>query len=246
MLDEQRQARLARARADAGRARQPGRGGRPRHPRGRRAAPPRRLPVGRAAAGRRRGDRLRHPLRDRPQVPARAARHRLPLRAQGADRRARAAVPRHARRGLAARRQLHDARRRTPLRELGDATSPARSRSASPPTTRSSSGLDADLGARPGARRAAPERARRDARRHGARPGRDQRRRSSPSQVAGRRAADVRSCARRRARQRLGHRGGVGAARPRRTRGIDELVRASVHYFNTEHEVDRLVELVAA
>jgi cysteine desulfurase/selenocysteine lyase len=29
-------------------------------------------------------------------------------------------------------------------------------------------------------------------------------------------------------------------------RGIDELVRASVHYFNTEQDVDRLVELVAA
>jgi selenocysteine lyase/cysteine desulfurase len=29
-------------------------------------------------------------------------------------------------------------------------------------------------------------------------------------------------------------------------RGIAELVRASVHYFNTDEELDRLVERVAA
>ena len=29
-------------------------------------------------------------------------------------------------------------------------------------------------------------------------------------------------------------------------RGIDELVRASVHYYNTDEELDRLVECVAA
>jgi cysteine desulfurase/selenocysteine lyase len=29
-------------------------------------------------------------------------------------------------------------------------------------------------------------------------------------------------------------------------RGIDELVRSSVHYYNTDDEVDRLVECVAA
>ena len=40
----------------------------------------RRLPVRRAARRRRRGDRLRPAVRDRAQVPARAARHRLPLR----------------------------------------------------------------------------------------------------------------------------------------------------------------------
>ena len=75
-----RQARLARARPDPGRARQPRRRGRRRLPRGRRAAPARRLPVGRPDAGRRRRDRLRHALRHRAQVPARPARHRLPLR----------------------------------------------------------------------------------------------------------------------------------------------------------------------
>ena len=50
------------------------------NPGGRSPLPPRRLPVGRTAPGRRRADRLRHPLRHRPQVPARTTRHRLPLR----------------------------------------------------------------------------------------------------------------------------------------------------------------------
>ena len=53
---------------------------RPPLPGRRRALPPRCLPVGRPAAGRRRRDRLRPARRHRPQVPARAARHRLPLR----------------------------------------------------------------------------------------------------------------------------------------------------------------------
>ena len=43
--------------------------------------PARCLPVGRPDAGRRRRDRLRHALRHRPQVPARTARHRVPVRA---------------------------------------------------------------------------------------------------------------------------------------------------------------------
>jgi hypothetical protein len=84
MLDDDvklvREARLARARPDAERPRQPGGRGRAGDPRGGRAPPARRMPVSRAAAGRRRGDRLRHPLRHRPEVPPRSTRHRLPVR----------------------------------------------------------------------------------------------------------------------------------------------------------------------
>jgi len=64
-------------------------------------------------------------------------------------------------------------------------------------------------------------------------------------QVAGRRAADVRTAL---AAEHVNV--SVTEAESARLdldgRGIDELVRASVHYFNTEQEVDRLVELVAA
>ena len=58
-------ARRGHARPDELRARPAGRGDRPRLPRARPALPRRRLPVGRPAAARRRGDRLRLPLRDR-------------------------------------------------------------------------------------------------------------------------------------------------------------------------------------
>jgi selenocysteine lyase/cysteine desulfurase len=64
-------------------------------------------------------------------------------------------------------------------------------------------------------------------------------------QVAGRRAADVRAAL---AAEHVNV--SITEAESARLdldgRGIDELVRASVHYFNTEQEVDRLVELVAA
>jgi len=53
--------------------------GRARDARGRSAAAARRVPVGGPAAARRRRARLRHPVRDGPEVPARPARHRLPL-----------------------------------------------------------------------------------------------------------------------------------------------------------------------
>ena len=110
-----REARLARARADAERARQPG-------CRGRRVTRAAGVPllldacqsVGQLPA-RRRATRLRHPLRHGPQVPARPARDGLPLRAARPDRGARAAVPRHARGRMAARRRTYtirgDARR---------------------------------------------------------------------------------------------------------------------------------------
>jgi selenocysteine lyase/cysteine desulfurase len=64
-------------------------------------------------------------------------------------------------------------------------------------------------------------------------------------QVAGRSAADVRSDL---AAEKINV--SITEAESARLdldgRGIDELVRASVHYFNTEQEVDRLAELVAA
>ena len=68
-------------RADAGRTRQSGRrGGRGRRP-ARHPLSARRLPVGRAARHRRPPHRLPHALGHRAQVPARPARHRIPLRA---------------------------------------------------------------------------------------------------------------------------------------------------------------------
>src|SRR3546814_1662233 len=45
-----------------------------------------RLPVGRPDAGRRRGDRLRLPLGDRAEIPARSARHRAAVRPARLDR----------------------------------------------------------------------------------------------------------------------------------------------------------------
>ena len=131
-----------------GRARQPRRRGRRRLPRGRRAAAARRLPVGRADAGRRRRDRLRHALRHRAQVPARPARHRLPLRPPRADRGARAAAARPPRRRVAARRLLRASAPTPAASRTGRRTSRPRSGSASRPTTRSSSGLEAIRDAR--------------------------------------------------------------------------------------------------
>ena len=68
-------------RADPGRPRQSGRGGGPDRRAARHPVSARRLPVGRPARRRRRPDRLPHALGHRTQVPARPARHGLPLRA---------------------------------------------------------------------------------------------------------------------------------------------------------------------
>ena len=100
-----------------------------RGPRGRSPVPARRLPVGRADAGRRRAHRLRHALGHRAQVPARAARHRLPLRAPRRCSTTRAAPPRPARRRVD---RPTTATRSAPTRaasRTGRATSPARSAS---------------------------------------------------------------------------------------------------------------------
>ena len=151
--------------------------------------------------------------------------------------RARAAVPRPARRRLAARRQLRDPRRRPPLRELGDERRrqdrPRRRgrlrarRRASRRSGSACSALAGDLRARL-ARAARRRPCTTTARSCGA---------IVTFTVAGRRAAEVAHGARGRARQRLGHRrGSYGAARPRRDAGSTTLVRASVHYYNTEQE----------
>ena len=76
-----RQADRHHARADQWRPGQSGGGGRAHRPRARHPLPARRLPIGRPDADRRRRDRLRHAVRHRAQVSARAARHRVPLRA---------------------------------------------------------------------------------------------------------------------------------------------------------------------
>ena len=70
--------------------------------------------------------------RDRPQVPPRAPRHRLPVRAPRPDRRAGAAVPRPALRDVDRSRPVRDPRRRAAVRDLGeldrDASRPRRGR----------------------------------------------------------------------------------------------------------------------
>ena len=84
--------------------------------------------------------RLRRPLGHRPQVPPRPARHRLPLGAPRADRGARAAVPRPPLgRARSPTARTGSGRTRAASR-TGRRTTPARSGSASPSTTRSRSG----------------------------------------------------------------------------------------------------------
>ena len=118
-----------------------------------RAAGARRLPVRRPAARRRGGHRLRRPHRQRPQVPPRAAGHRLPLRAT------RRSSP------ASGRSSARPARRPTGWRPTATSsgptpaassssrpTSPRASASASPSTTRLGWGIDAiaDPGGAPG------------------------------------------------------------------------------------------------
>ena len=105
-----------------------------------------------------RRDRLPHALRDRAQVPARPARHRLSLRAARHHRRARAALHRPRGRRVDRRRHLHAPRRRPPLRELGAVRGrPDRARRRRP--LRAGARHRRDRGAREGARGAAAARA---------------------------------------------------------------------------------------
>ena len=101
------------------------------------------LPVDRADADRRRGDRLRHPLRHRAQISPRAARHRVPLCAPRRAGAHRAALPRPA--GARAGRRP-TATSCGPMRgasRTGRAMSPASSGSASRSTMRSAGALAA-------------------------------------------------------------------------------------------------------
>ncbi len=119
---------------------------------------------------RRRPPRLRLPVRDVPEVPARPARHRPPLRVgPRARRRPRAALHRHARRTLDEAGRVRAGRDRSTLRGLGvSLRSTARSRGGDPLRARRRDG--ADSRPRAGARRAAPRRAVRDRRGPRARP----------------------------------------------------------------------------
>ena len=161
----------AHPRADERRPRESGRGGRRRRARGRRDVPPRRLPVRGPAAARRGRARLRRALQHRPEVPARAARHRLPVRTAGSRGPARTARRRRPLRAVDGARRLRAGARRAPVRDVGDELrEPARARRRGADGARHRRRPDVGLRSRAG-RRAADAAVLR-ARRRGARQGR--------------------------------------------------------------------------
>ena len=105
---------------DPGRPRQSGGGGRRDRPASWSSLSARRLSIRRSDGPGRRGPRLRHPVRHRPQVPARPARHRLSLCPPRPPGGSRAALRRPPCRDLDRARQFRDPRRRAALRELGE------------------------------------------------------------------------------------------------------------------------------
>ena len=196
------------------------------------------LPDGRARA------RLRHPLGHGPQVPARPAGNGVPLRAAGADRGARAAVPRPARGRVGRPGYLLDPRRCAPVRELGDELRDEARARRRRSTMRSGGGWRRSPRVFRGLRRRCGSSCRRC-------PGVEVHDRGEEKcaivtfTVAGESAYEVAKRLERRRRQRLGHadtysRLDLGA------RGLDAVVRASVHYYNTEAELERLVGVVAS
>ena len=211
---------------------------------GRRALPARRHPVGRPVPGRRRRDRLRPAHRHRAQVPARPARHRLPL---GARRRRSSGSTRTSPRSRSATwdgdRGFTLGRRRPALRDLGAQLRQRARAAARPSGRRSTSGWTRSA-------RARSRSARRLRDRLDALPGvtthdlgATAARSSPPPSTA---------CRAERGRRRARPRAGVNVtttvprAQPFDTeeRGVHPLVRLSPHYYNTEAELDRAVEVI--
>ena len=228
----------------AGRAGEPGRGGGRGDARRGRALPARRLPGRRAAADRRRRARVRLPLRDRAQVPAGPAGHRVPLRAPGVDRAARPAVPRRARGAVGARRSGRAARRRPPVRELGARSVANQLGLGAAVDYALALGRRRDRGA---GRRARGLAAR--ATRVGARPRRSttaasSSAASSPSpSTASTCTSSPRACATQRINISVST---IDFARyDFEARDLTAVNRASVHYYNTEEELTRLVDAIA-
>ena len=186
---------------------------------------------------------MRHALRDGPQVPPRPARNRVPLRAAGADRGARAAVPRPSRGRVDEARHVSRSvptlaasrtGRRATRRSSGSAPrSTTRSAGGSTPIAERVQGLAASLReqlAGAARRRRARSRSREVRDRHVHRRGRD-----------GAAASPLDS-------PRSGINVSVTPASYSRLdlggRGLDAVVRASVHYFNTDEELERLLGVV--
>ena len=234
------EARRDHTRSDPGRPGQPRRGDRRRNPGSRSPLPARCLPVGGAVPGRRRSDRLRPPLRARPQVPARTTGHGLPLRPQH-----------HARTRWSRRSWTCTQQHGPPPTATRSGPTPDASRAGRPTTQPRSASESQSTTPCPGAWRQSAN----------ASPRLADRLRQLLSEVDG---VSVHDQGRRRCgivtftvdgvssqevQQRLAKRGvnvSVSLVEYARLdlpdRGLPDLVRASVHYYNTEDELHRLID----